>query len=43
VVCSRHHETGCTAAAEDPEVAVSQVSAFNVTADFDYDIRFKCL
>jgi hypothetical protein len=42
VICSHHHENGRTAAAEAPEVAVSQVPAFNVTAMFDYDILFNC-
>jgi hypothetical protein len=42
VICSHHHETGCTAAAEAPEVAVSQVPVFNFATDFDYDILFEC-
>ncbi|XP_021929175.1 uncharacterized protein LOC110834383 isoform X1 [Zootermopsis nevadensis] len=42
VICSHQHETGCTTAAEAPEVSVFQVPVFNVTTEFDYDILFKC-
>jgi hypothetical protein len=42
VVRSHRHEIGCTAAAEVPEMPVSQVPVFNVTIVFDYDILFNC-
>jgi hypothetical protein len=42
VICSHHHETGCTAAAEAQEVAVPQVPVFSVTTVFNYDILLNC-
>jgi hypothetical protein len=41
VVCSHRHETGRTAEAEAPEVAVFQLPALNGTAIFARDIHFN--